>query len=255
MNDEQAIPPSVNTSRDDGAASAASDVVVYVWDLPIRLFHWLLVASIIGLFVTGKLGGNWMEWHKLIGFFTLGLVVFRILWGLVGSEHARFASFVRGPGAVLAYLRGSPSGGMPAAANPYLGHNPLGALSVLALLTVVLFQAVSGLFADDDILMRGPYASAVSGAISAQLTKLHKLNSDLILILVGLHLAAIAFYFFVKKENLVKPMLSGRKLADVSTAQAAQEASAPTRPAPWLAWALAIGVGLLTYLVVTRAFG
>ncbi|MFN7219624.1 MAG: cytochrome b/b6 domain-containing protein, partial [Burkholderiales bacterium] len=125
-------------------------------------------------------------------------------------------------------------------------------LSVLGLLAVVLFQAISGLFADDDILMRGPYANAVSGAISAQLTKLHKLNSDLILVLVGLHLAAIAFYFFVKKENLVKPMLNGSKVADVSMAQ---EASAQKRPAPWLAWALAICVGVLTYLVVTRAFG
>ncbi len=252
MNDEQAIPPSVNTSRDDGAASAAPVVAVYVWDLPVRLFHWLLVASIIGLFVTGTLGGNWMEWHSRIGFFTLGLVVFRILWGLVGSEHARFASFVRGPGAVLAYLRGSFSGGVATAAKPYLGHNPLGALSVLALLMVVLFQAVSGLFASDEILMAGPYANAVSGAISAQFTKLHKLNSNLILVLVGLHLAAIAFYFSVKKENLVKPMLTGHKVANVS---ARQEAIAAKRTAPWLAWALAISVGVLTYLVVTRAFG
>lgn len=252
MSDQPVSSSSGRLSDTSGAASAASAVVIYVWDLPVRLFHWLLVAAIIGLFVTGKLGGNWMEWHKLIGFFTLGLVAFRILWGLVGSEYARFASFVRGPGAILAYLRGSLSGGGVAGAKPYLGHNPLGALSVLALLAVVLFQAVSGLFADDDILMRGPYANAVSGAISAQLTKLHKLNADLILVLVGLHLAAIAFYFFVKKENLVKPMLNGRKVADVS---AEQEAVTAKRPAPWLAWALAIGVGLLTYLVVTRAFG
>ncbi|MCE2989375.1 MAG: cytochrome b/b6 domain-containing protein [Nitrosomonadaceae bacterium] len=252
MNDEHAVSANGKSVQGGGAASTAAVAAVYVWDLPVRLFHWLLVASIIGLFVTGKLGGNWMEWHKLIGFFTLGLVVFRIIWGVVGSEYARFASFVRGPGAVLAYLRGSFSGAGSDGAKPYLGHNPLGALSVLGLLAVVLFQAISGLFADDDILMRGPYANAVSGAISAQLTKLHKLNSDLILVLVGLHLAAIAFYFFVKKENLVKPMLNGSKVADGSTAQAA---SAQKRPAPWLAWALAICVGVLTYLVVTRAFG
>lgn len=255
MNDEHAVSANGKSVQGGGAASTAAVAAVYVWDLPVRLLHWLLVASIIGLFVTGKLGGNWMEWHKLIGFFTLGLVVFRIIWGVVGSEYARFASFVRGPGAVLAYLRGSFSGAGSDGAKPYLGHNPLGALSVLGLLAVVLFQAVSGLFASDDIMMAGPYADAVSGAISQQMTKLHKLNSDLILILVGLHLAAIAFYFFVKKENLVKPMLDGSKVADVSTAQAAQEASAQKRPAPWLAWALAIGVGVLTYLVVTRAFG
>ncbi len=181
-----------------------------VWDWPIRLFHWLLVLAIIGLFVTGKLGGNWMEWHQPLGAFVLGLIVFRIIWGFVGSYHARFANFVRGPGGVIGYLKtiiGKSDG--PAAT--HLGHNPLGALSVLAMLLVIGFQAVSGLFADDDILASGPYAAAVSKAVSDWLTKMHKLNSDLILILIGLHIAAIAFYFFVKKDNLVKPMLTGDK--------------------------------------------
>jgi cytochrome b len=252
MSNEQ--PMSSSSNAPPGAGTGSAPLSVYVWDLPVRLFHWLLVLSIVALFVTGKLGGNWMEWHKLVGFFTLGLVVFRILWGLVGSETARFASFVRGPGAVIGYLRSSFGASHSAAPTKLaqLGHNPLGALSVVALLTVVLFQAVSGLFADDDILMRGPYANAVSGAISAQFTKLHKLNSDLILVLVGLHLAAIAFYFFFKKDNLVKPMLNGHKQVD---APLAADGIASKQPAPWLAWALAIGVGVLTYLVVTRAFG
>jgi cytochrome b len=216
---------------------------IRVWDLPIRLFHWLLVLSVVGLFVTGKLGGNWLEWHKLLGFFTLGLLVFRVVWGGVGNEHARFANFVRGPRAIIAYLRHGTHA---------VGHNPLGALSVLAMLAVLLFQALSGLFADDDIMMRGPYANAVSGAISAQLTKLHKLNADIILILVGVHVAAIAFYFFVKRENLVKPMITGEK----SLSGAVFEAKVTERARPvWFSWVVAITSGVATYLVVTRAFG
>jgi cytochrome b len=183
---------------------------VRVWDLPIRFFHWLLVISIVSLYVTAQLGGNWMEWHVRFGYFTLGLVTFRIVWGCIGSHHARFVNFVRGPGAVIGYLKGLIKNDAP----HFLGHNPMGALSVIALLGSVLFQAVTGLFSNDDILLEGPYVSMVSKSTSDFLTKLHHLNSDLMLILIGVHLAAIAFYFFKKKENLVKAMLSGDKPVD-----------------------------------------
>jgi cytochrome b len=183
---------------------------VRVWDAPVRLFHWLLVLSIIGLFITGKLGGNWMEWHARIGYCVIGLILFRLIWGFAGGYHARFVNFVRGPAAVLAYARSLAKSQSQAS----IGHNPLGALSVLAMLTVIGLQASFGLFADDEILMSGPLASSVSSATSALLTKLHRLNSYVILALVATHLAAIGFYWFVKRENLVKPMITGKKELD-----------------------------------------
>jgi cytochrome b len=221
---------------------------IRVWDLPVRLFHWLLVLSIIGLFVTQELGGNWMEWHKRLGFFVLGLVLFRLMWGVVGNQHARFLSFVRGPSAVLAYMRNikNPS------AKRYLGHNPMGALSVIAFLVVITFQAATGLFADDDIMMSGPYANAVSKEISDLLTKIHKLNSNVIIGLVVLHLAAIGFYFFIKRDNLVKPMITGEK----SGADGDLQPVLPENARPiWLSWFCVVVAGGVTYALAARLFG
>ena len=223
---------------------------VRVWDIPVRLFHWLLVITVFASIVSAKLGGNWMEWHQRLGFFALGLIIFRLLWGVVGSQHARFSSFVRGPSAVWQTMREirQPSS-QPA--KHYLGHNPMGALSVMAILAVVLFQASSGLFADDDILMRGPYADAVSKQFSDWLTKLHKLNSNVLIGLIVLHLSAIGFYYFVKRENLVKPMITGTK----SATSAELQAVLPETPRPvWLAWLVVIVACALTYAVVARPF-
>ena len=211
-----------------------------VWDLPVRLFHWLLVSVILLSFITGNVGGNWLEWHMYSGFTALGLVLFRIVWGFVGSYHARFVNFVRGPATVLAYLRLLMSG----AGRPSVGHNPLGALSVLALLTVVSVQALTGLFANDDIMLEGPYASRVSKHISDLLTNIHKLNSDLLLILIGLHVLAIAYYYFARKENLLKPMWSGVK--------SIAEASSPAPRPVWLAWLIAALVTAAVYLIVKK---
>lgn len=177
---------------------------VLVWDWPVRACHWLLVVAVVGLLITGKIGGNWMEWHARLGFFVLGLVAFRVLWGIVGSQTARFAYFVHGPRAVLAYLR---DGTTPAA-----GHSPLGALSVLAMLLVITIQAVSGLFANDDILLEGPYASLVGKETSDLISKIHDYNSTVLLVLIGLHLAAIAYYGVCKRNNLLPAMISGRKV-------------------------------------------
>jgi len=204
--------------------------------------------SIIGLFVTQELGGNWMEWHKRLGFFVLGLVLFRLMWGVVGNQHARFLSFVRGPSAVLAYMRNikNPS------AKRYLGHNPMGALSVIAFLVVITFQAATGLFADDDIMMSGPYANAVSKEISDLLTKIHKLNSNVIIGLVVLHLAAIGFYFFIKRDNLVKPMITGEK----SGADGDLQPVLPENARPiWLSWFCVVVAGGVTYALAARLFG
>jgi cytochrome b len=175
---------------------------VRVWDLPLRLTHWLLVGAVAAAFVSAKIGGNAMVWHGRAGLAILGLVAFRIVWGFVGSTHARFASFVRGPADIRAYLHGQWSG---------LGHNPLGALSVLVLLTLMLCQAVTGLFANDDIAFQGHLYALAGADASASLTGIHKLFEPLMIALVCAHVGAIAFYARIRKTNLVQPMITGWK--------------------------------------------
>ncbi|MDR2238845.1 MAG: cytochrome b/b6 domain-containing protein [Zoogloeaceae bacterium] len=175
---------------------------IRLWDLPTRLFHWLLVAAVAAAVVCGQLGGNLIVWHGRIGLFVVGLIAFRIVWGVLGSTYARFIHFLPTPARVFAYLRGEWR-------EP--GHNPLGALSVFAMIAVVGFQAVSGLFANDDIAFQGPLYDLVGQDASNRLTSLHHLAGNLLYVLVGLHVAAIAFYRFVKKDNLVWPMFTGRK--------------------------------------------
>ena len=178
---------------------------IRLWDLPTRLFHWLLVLCIVASFVSGQLGGNLIEWHGRIGLFIVGLIVFRLVWGLIGSTYARFSQFAPTPAKLKAYLRGEWRG---------VGHNPLGAFSVFGLLALVGIQVATGLFSNDDITFFGPLYELVSKDVSNRLTGLHKLSSNLLLVLIGLHLAAIAFYTRVKKDNLIQPMLRGWKETD-----------------------------------------
>ena len=177
---------------------------VRIWDLPIRLFHWALAICIVLGIVFVKIGGNAIQWHAYCGYAALILILFRLIWGFVGSQYARFANFIPSPATLIAFLRGQVDGG--------LGHNPLGALSVIGLLLVVLIQALTGLFADDDIFFQGPLAKYVSNSTVALLTSIHRFNQYLIFALVGLHIAAISYYYFVKRENLVRPMVTGDKL-------------------------------------------
>ncbi|KDD17717.1 cytochrome b/b6 domain-containing protein [Bordetella bronchiseptica] len=174
---------------------------VRIWDLPTRLFHWAFAAAVIGALVTVKLGGLYMDWHVRFGLTALGLVLFRLIWGFVGPRHARFATFVRGPGAMLAYLRGR--------AADHAGHNPLGALSVLAMLAVIGVQAATGLFASDDIMIQGPLYGHVSEATANTLTGLHQANEWIIFGLLGAHLLAIAWYSAVRRRALVRAMITG----------------------------------------------
>lgn len=171
-----------------------------VWDLPTRLFHWSLAALVAGAFVSAKLGGGAMVWHGRLGLAIIGLLAFRLAWGVVGSTYARFGQFVRGPAAIRAYLGGEWRG---------LGHNPLGALSVLALLGVLSLQAASGLFANDDIAFSGYLAPLVDRHLSNDFTGIHHWLEKILLLLVALHVGAILFYARVKKQNLVRPMLTG----------------------------------------------
>ena len=182
--------------------------IIRVWDLPIRLFHWLLVACIIGSLVSIHLFDSAVELHAYFGYCILTLLVFRVIWGFVGSRHARFASFVPNRQSILNYLQGkSPR---------FLGHNPIGALSVFALLFVLCVQVVTGLFADDEIAFQGPLAKYVPSAIVSFLSEIHEGNQVIIYTLITIHIAAIWYYKKFKGENLIKPMITGDKEIDPS---------------------------------------
>jgi cytochrome b len=185
-------------------AAATTAHPALVWDWPLRVFHWALAACVAGSFATHYAGLEWFDWHRRLGYATLVLVLFRVIWGFVGTRYARFANFVRGPREVAQYLRGD--------LRVSAGHNPLGALSVLAFLCVLLLQATTGLFANDEIANAGPFYGWVSQATSNSLTALHELNSSVLVGLVVLHLLAVAWYDLGRRRaGLVRAMVTGRK--------------------------------------------
>jgi cytochrome b len=213
---------------------------VVVWDLPTRLFHWTLVALMIAQWWTAEESST-MDWHVWGGYAVLALVLFRLIWGFVGSETARFSDFVRGPGAALDYVRALLRGETP----HYLGHNPLGAWSIVAMLILLLVQAGTGLFATDDILIEGPLYSWVSKGASDWLTTIHKLNFNLLLLMIAVHLSAVLFYLLVKRENLIHPMLTGHKRLPPEGLH-----SAPRLVSPWRGLAALAGAGIAVWLLV-----
>ncbi|HSN00077.1 MAG TPA: cytochrome b/b6 domain-containing protein [Rudaea sp.] len=178
-----------------------------VWDLPTRLFHWVLVLLIALQYATGEFHFLDMRWHFWFGYATLALVAFRVLWGFCGSQTSRFADFLHGPAAVGRYIRSLFS------ANPqaHVGHNALGGWSVIALLASVAVQVISGLFASDEIDTDGPLVAHVAERTVKWMTRVHHWNENVLLILVGLHVVAVLLYLVVKHENLIAPMLSGRR--------------------------------------------
>jgi cytochrome b len=179
---------------------------VRVWDLPTRLFHWALAACIVGLVVTANIGGNWMNWHLRLGYSVLTLLLFRVCWGFVGGHWSRFGSFIYAPSTLWRYLRGQ------GVAAHRVGHSPLAALSVFALLAVLLAQVGTGLMSDDEIAFSGPLTRFVSGDTVAAATGYHKnIGKFLVIGLVVLHLAAIVFYKLARKQALVRAMVVGDK--------------------------------------------
>lgn len=203
-----------------------------VWDLPVRLVHWLIAGLIA--FSWWSVHNHHTDWHIWSGCAILTLLIFRILWGFVGSSTARFAGFVRGPRAIAAYWRGQWVG---------VGHNPLGALSVLVLLFAIAVQVGLGLVAEDeDGIYMGPLAGLVSTDASDKARHIHELWFDVILALIALHLLAIVYYRF-RGKNLTLPMITGR--ADV------QPGAEPMRLGKW--WValicLAIGIGITRWVV------
>jgi cytochrome b len=203
-----------------------------VWDIPVRLFHWTLAALI--LFSWWSVHNHHTDWHIWSGCAILTLLIFRLLWGFVGSSTARFSTFVRGPRAIAGYWRGTWRG---------IGHNPLGALSVLALLAAVAVQVGLGLFSEDeDGLYMGPLAQLISVDASDKARDLHETWFNVILVLIALHLIAI-LYYRARGRKLTLPMITGRAEVEPGTE--------PMRPGKW--WAalicLAIGIGITRWII------
>lgn len=185
--------------------------MVRIWDLPTRLFHWLLAAAVIGLVVTGNVGGNAMVWHFRLGYAVLTLLLFRLLWGFVGGHWSRWAQLSLAPGQALAYLRSQSAG-------QWVGHNPLGSWSVLLMLLCLLLQVATGLVSDDEIANAGPLTALVSGATVSAATAWHKGPGKLlVLVLVLTHVGAIVWYRLRKNQALVPPMLHGNKSLPAAT--------------------------------------
>jgi len=208
---------------------------VLVWDLPTRLFHWSVVVLLAFSFVTAW--RHRLDSHMLVGYSIFGLLLFRLVWGLRGGRHSRFGAFICGPGAAWRYALLLIKGDAPR----YLGHNPLGSWSVLLMLAALLVQVGTGLFANDAVLTEGPLDYLVSQAASDRLTRLHKVTKNIILFLVAIHLAAVSFYYFVKRDNLIKPMITGYKQ---------WEGPAETTVGnPWLAIVIALAAALLVWLI------
>lgn len=207
---------------------------VKLWDAPVRIVHWSFAILIPALWWTWKT--DRMPLHETLGYILLALLLFRLFWGFAGSGPARFASFVKGPRGVLAYLRGKRR-------EPVLGHNPLGGWSVLALLGLTSLEVVLGLFTQDvDGIESGPLTHFISYDLAEAARRWHGLAFDALVVLVCVHVAAILFYLLVKRDDLVGPMVTGRK-------RVAAEVEQPSVAPPWRLAAAAAGAAALAYWV------
>jgi len=182
-------------------ADQIKKTTIYLWDLPLRLFHWLLVASIIASYVLSELGGSWLEWHTRVGILILALIMFRIIWGFTGSEHARFRSFLPSAASLRAYLSSNWTG---------IGHTPLGAVWIITTVITLFIQTCFGLFAvNDEINYYSPLSFLLNSDWNDRLTYWHSVLFNVLLYLIILHILAIAYYFFLKRKNLILPMIIG----------------------------------------------
>jgi len=239
-------------------------VAVKVWDLPVRLFHWILVLLLVFQFVSGKIGGYLMAWHVYSGYGVLVLVVFRILWGFAGSTHARFASFLKGPAAALHFA----SRLLSRQVVPQVGYNPLGGWMVVALLISLALQAISGLFANDSFGTEGPLAALVPLEVSDRLSLFHRWNLKVLLVLSGVHIAASLYHWLAMKDDLIVAMFTGvKRVPEAATRErrGVRRSETPRRVASrenasvyfassWLALALFVVALAAVYLIVERPF-
>lgn len=209
-----------------------------VWDWPVRLFHWSLTLAVFGSWASAETGR--MQLHFWFGYCVIGLLVFRLVWGGIGTRYARFANFVSGPKTVFAYLKALPTNKWQQS----VGHSPIGAIGVFVLLFALTVQAASGLFTTDDIFWPGPYNAAISLDLGDAFSSLHRTNFKFLTALIGLHVLAVISYLVFKSTNLIGPMLSGRKRAAiVASGEGAERVSC-------LRIALAIGAAILVVALI-----
>ncbi len=213
---------------------------IKVWDIYIRTFHWLLLICILVSFISFRL--DEMDIHFISGHCVLALIIFRVIWGVIGSRTALFHTFIKGPGAVLSYVKNPSSEKFKG----MIGHSPIAALSVIAMLGIISLQVATGLISDDEILLQGPLAKYVSGEMSYQSTTYHGINAKLIVGLIVLHLAAIAFYRFIKKDDIVKPMVTGQK--EVSEDYAEKAPSLDEKKPVLAAMAILVAVAIACFV-------
>jgi cytochrome b len=209
---------------------------IRVWDLPTRVFHWTLVACVLGLAISGTIGGNAMVWHFRFGYAVLALLLFRIVWGLVGGRWSRFGAFIYAPQSIVSYLKGN---GKP---EHSVGHSPIGAGSVFAMLGFLAAQVGSGLLSDDEIAFQGPLTRFVSNASVGLATNYHKnIGKWVLLALVLLHILAIVIYLW-RKHNLVGAMLHGEKQLVIAVPASRDDAG--SRLAAVLVFGFCVGVAV-----------
>jgi cytochrome b len=212
---------------------------ILLWDLPTRIFHWGLVVAVLTAVITGEIGGSWMPVHAKAGLSIVGLLAFRITWGVIGSTYARFLHFAPTFGKIRAYLKGQWQG---------VGHNPLGALSVFALLGLLGAQVGTGLFANDDIDFTGPFFDLIDKTLSNRLTGLHQQLAYVLIGLIALHLVAIVFYVRFKKDNLIKPMVTGWKEVETHSVE-----PVATAKGNWIALIIALAIAAAAVYVASGA--
>lgn len=208
-----------------------------VWDIPVRLFHWLLVLAIAAQWFTAEQRGDWLEWHFYIGYFTIGLILYRLIWGVVGTRYAKFTEFFPTPKSLLLWFKDNKQ--------EYVGHPPLGALMVVLMLTIILIQGVSGLFTTDDIFTDGPWREVLSSQWQDYADWLHGNVFTVIQVAIAVHIIAALYYFLVKKNNLIWPLISGRK--SVPEHQAIRSSK------PVIAIVVLLFVAVIVYLIIAMA--
>ncbi len=214
-----------------------------VWDLPTRAFHWLLVLSLAASYITAKIGFDVRQYHMWLGYWMIGLLTFRLVWGFIGTRHARFINFFPSPRRLFSYLKSMVQGKAPET----VGHNPLGSLMIFATLFMVGAQAISGLFVDDEIMFSGPYFNSVSADFASTMNFVHNNFINVILVLVAVHIAAVLYHAFVRRERIIRAMLSGKKSAELVPEE---ESISGSRLGLAIAVAAATAAG--TYWLVTR---
>jgi cytochrome b len=226
----------MNIDDTDPAVSRSRPRPVLIWDVPTRLFHWLIVVLVAAAYVTERL--NWMDWHARTGEAVLALVLFRLLWGLFGSETARFRSFLASPAVAARHLRRM----FRREPDLQVGHNPAGGWMVMLLLALLLGETLSGLYVNNDIADEGTLSGLVPVWLANAISALHGLVWDVLLAAVALHVLVIALYAVAKGHNLLRPMLTGYKLLPSSV-------GAPRQAPAWLAL-LPLGVGAAVVMLL-----